>query len=134
MWDVFSSPHPSSPAMAPPSLMYNGCRGTSAGVKWPGCGVDHSAANSAATEHMQSYTSTPPLCLHCMLQKDLYLSPLGGPIHRYTNGYSLLEDMTLSKPTGIHMLITIHQSTVCYKPDLVKHFKLTLVNFPAPVH
>jgi len=47
------------------------------GSKWPECGVDHPALQSAATEHVQSYTSTPPLSLHLMSQTDLYLSPLG---------------------------------------------------------
>ena len=105
----------------------------SMGVKWPGCGVDHPAPYSAATEHAQSYTCTPTLSLHCMSQKDLYLSPLGEPCHRYTNGYQVLGRHDL-KQANRNSNAGNHQTTVHYKPDLVKHFRLTLVTFLAPVH
>jgi len=103
------------------------------GSKWPECGVDHAAPYSAAIEHVQSYTSTPPLSLHRMSQKDLYLSPLGGPCHVYTNGYRVLGRHDL-KQANRNSDAGNHQTTVCYKPDFVKHFRLTLVTFLAPVH
>jgi hypothetical protein len=69
-----------------------------------------------------------------MLQEDLYLLPLWGPSHGNSIRDKEVGDMTLGRPTGIHMLVTIYQTTVRYKPDLVEHFRLTLVTFLAPVH
>ena len=100
------------------------------GVKWPWCGVDHPAPYSAANERVQSYTSTPPLSLHRMSQKDLYLSPLGEPCHRYTNGYRVLRRHDL-KQANWNSNAGNHQTTVHYKPDLhmVHHPRCLFINY-----
>jgi hypothetical protein len=37
------------------------------GVKWPGQEADHSPPSSAKAKNVQSYTSTPPICLRGMV-------------------------------------------------------------------
>jgi len=37
------------------------------GVKQPGCEADHSPPSIAKVKNVWSYTSTPPISLHCMV-------------------------------------------------------------------
>jgi hypothetical protein len=48
----------------PPSLLFNGCRGSFLGVKRPGFEVDHSSPSSAEVKSEWSCTSAPPMHLH----------------------------------------------------------------------
>jgi hypothetical protein len=132
MWEIFfSTPNHTSYGTTQPYIQC--VMWCFHGSKWPGCGVDHPTPYSAAIEHVQSYTSTPPLSLHLKSQKDLNFSPLGGPCHRYVNGYWALGRHDL-KQANRNSNAGNHQTAVHYKPDLVKHFRLTLVTFLAPVH
>jgi hypothetical protein len=57
----------------PPSLLYNGYRVSFPGVQRPGRGVNHPPYLAPRLKKEYSYTSTPPLGLHGLLQGDLYL-------------------------------------------------------------
>jgi hypothetical protein len=48
------------------SLVFNGYQGSFPGVKRPGREVNHSPPSSAEVKNEWSYTSTPPICLHCV--------------------------------------------------------------------
>ena len=64
--EIFSSPHMSRPALAT-TQAFPKAKGTE-------CGADHPHLSSADVKKEYSYTSTHPLCLHDMLQGDLYLT------------------------------------------------------------
>ena len=56
-------PHPSRPALDPPSFLYNGSRFSFKGVKRPGCGVNHPPTSSAEVkerEELYFYSSSGP--------------------------------------------------------------------------
>lgn len=55
----------------PPTLLYNGYRICSPGVKRLECRVNHPPPPSANVKNEWRYTSVPPLCLYDILQGDL---------------------------------------------------------------
>ena len=55
-------PHPSRPALGPPSLLYNGYRVAFPGIKRPGCGFNHSNTPSAEVRRrVELYPYSPIL-------------------------------------------------------------------------
>jgi hypothetical protein len=57
---IFSSARHPDRLWGPPSLLYNGYRGLSPGVKRPGLQADHSPPASAEVKKMWIYTSSSP--------------------------------------------------------------------------
>jgi hypothetical protein len=64
--DFFSFPKRPDRLWGPPSLLFNGYRGTFPEVKWPEREVNHSSPSSAEIKNEWSYTSAPHICLHGM--------------------------------------------------------------------
>ena len=62
----FSPPKIPDRFWGPPSLLFNGYRGSFPGVKLPMRDVDHLRPSGAKTESEWSCTSTPSICLHGM--------------------------------------------------------------------
>jgi hypothetical protein len=66
----FSSPKRPDWLWGPPSLLFNGYRGSLSGVKRPGREVNDSPPCSAEIKNEWSYTSIPPTCLHGLDRKN----------------------------------------------------------------
>ena len=64
-------PHPSRPALGPTQPPIRWVPSLYRGVKWPRRGVDHPPHLAPRLKIEQSYTSAPPLGLHCLLQGEL---------------------------------------------------------------
>ena len=59
---------------SPSSLLYNGYRVSFPGVKRPGRGVNHPSYLAPRLKKEQSYTPTPLLSLHGLLQGETYFT------------------------------------------------------------
>ena len=57
----------------PPSLLFNGYRGSLSGVKWPGREVDYSPTSSSEAKNEWDYTSAPSLCFMTFARTALSL-------------------------------------------------------------
>jgi hypothetical protein len=52
---IFSSPKRADRLSGPPSIKFNGFRGSLPGVRWPKCGVNHSLPSNVEVKNMWSY-------------------------------------------------------------------------------
>jgi len=86
-------PHPSRPALGPPSPPFNGYRVSFPGVKRPGRDVDHPPYLAPRLKKEQSYTSTSPLGLRGLFWGELMCIFLS----RNTNKMQLCNRIYYSK-------------------------------------
>jgi hypothetical protein len=75
-WEFFSSTPPPDRHWGPLSLQSNGYKESFLGVKRPGRETDHSSPSSAEVKNAWSYTSTPPIRLHCVVLKEKLMVPM----------------------------------------------------------
>ena len=64
----FSSPNRQDRLRGPPSLLFNGYRGSMKGIKWPGSDLDPSPTSNVEVKNRRScmLISAPPICLNGM--------------------------------------------------------------------
>jgi hypothetical protein len=87
----------------PPSLLYKGYRSSFPGVKRVGRGVYHPLPSSTEVKNEGRCTPTSPLCLHGMLQSDLYLCLCYGCFGHFVDMFKMVRADSKEIITGMHL-------------------------------